>query len=191
MAPVEITAPEFVEKVAALPDDRSRALEMKHALGRHLATRMQADPVGYEVLGERLEQIVRTLGAEQDEAAAVAAMLGLRDDIAVAERAGAASGLDRWTEQPVLGVLQRATGSTAPRPDLVDAARTLALEISDRVDRPHFHYSTEVREELRRHLVMRLVTWQQLTLDEARRTADELVRIASSSRERFLRLGDR
>ncbi|HEX9339542.1 MAG TPA: hypothetical protein VF892_26800, partial [Pseudonocardiaceae bacterium] len=52
----------------------------------------------------------------------------------------------------------------------------------------HFLYNGVVRERTRRRFVRELVGEAAFTPDEARKTADLLVDLATRNRERFLRL---
>ncbi|PKW14294.1 hypothetical protein [Saccharopolyspora spinosa] len=102
-------------------------------------------------------------------------------------------GLDRWTEKPIHSLLEEAM---ADRPalaqlDIVTAARGLAVQISDEVLRPHFLYNGHVRETARKRLIQTLVVDIRFTPATAQHIADRLVDLATSNRERFLRLNDR
>ncbi|HEV8559589.1 MAG TPA: HsdR family type I site-specific deoxyribonuclease [Actinophytocola sp.] len=189
--PVEITASDFAEKVDALPDDRARALEMKHALREHLSTRMGADPVTYQRLSERLEEILRELEEEHDYGQAVLDLLGLRNETLVAEYVAAEHDLDRWTERPIHSLLERLAEELPEATvslDLVWVARDLATRIGAEVGRPNFLYNHAVREQVRRRWLKDLVEEKEFPPDAARRTADELLALATNNRERFLRL---
>ncbi len=191
--PVEITASDFAEKVDALPDDRARALEMKHALRAHISTRVASDPVTYTRLSERLDEILDEMAEDQDFGQAYLDLLGLRTDTLATEQAATEHGLDRWTEQPVCSLLERVIGErpptmTAPELEIVSVARRLSVHVASAVTPAHFLYNGVVRERTRRRFVRELVGEAAFTPDEARKTADLLVDLATRNRERFLRL---
>jgi type I restriction enzyme R subunit len=60
--PISITDAEFTEHVNRQASPRARASEMKHALRHHIRKHLQEDPVHYQKLSERLEQILATFG---------------------------------------------------------------------------------------------------------------------------------
>lgn len=191
--PVEITASDFAEKVNALPDDRARALEMKHALREHISTRMNSDPVMYERLSERLEAILQEMEEDQDYGQTVLDLLGLHTETLAAEQVATQHGLDRWTEKPIHSLLERLRAELPDTPalarlDIVFVARDLASQISIEVRPPHFLYSGEAQQRARRRWLVDLVREKQFPQDIARRTADELLALATNNRERFLRL---
>ncbi|MFC9251204.1 type I restriction endonuclease subunit R [Amycolatopsis thailandensis] len=187
--PVEITAADFAEKVDALPDDRARALEMKHAMTEHISTNMASDPHTYQKLSERLEEILDEMEEDHDFGQAYLDLIGLREETLAAEQDAADRGLDRWTEQPIFSLLEEAREKLPDLPpDMVDVARKLAVQLQLEVHRPHFLYNGTVRETARKRLVRRLVVEERFTPDVARNTADKLVDLATSNRERFLRL---
>ena len=75
--------------------------------------------------------------------------------------------------------------------DLFTAARGLALQISTEVLRPHFLYNGHVRDTARKRLINTLVVETRLPPSDAQHVADKLVDLATSNRERFLRLASR
>ncbi len=58
LGPVSILAPEFEEEVAKLGSDEARASEMEHAIRHEIHVRMDENPVFYQSLKKKLEQII-------------------------------------------------------------------------------------------------------------------------------------
>lgn len=58
LKPISILAPEFEEEVRKLTSDEARASEMEHAIRHEIHVRLDENPVFYESLRERLEQII-------------------------------------------------------------------------------------------------------------------------------------
>ncbi|MFS8096170.1 HsdR family type I site-specific deoxyribonuclease [Lentzea alba] len=192
--PVEITAADFAEKVDALPDDRARALEMKHAMREHISTRMASDPHTYRRLSERLDEILQQMEQDHDFGQTYLELVGLRAQTLAEEEATTELGLDRWTEKPIYSLLEEAVANRKPglaQVDVFTAARGLALQISAEVLRPHFLYNGHVRDTARKRLINTLVVETRLAPSDAQHIADKLVDLATSNRERFLRLVDR
>ncbi len=62
LPPVALTAPDFTEKVEALPGgSRAKASEMEHAIRHHITVNKAKDPAYYQQLSERLEEILQQL----------------------------------------------------------------------------------------------------------------------------------
>jgi type I restriction enzyme R subunit len=191
--PVNITAYDFVEKVNGLPDDRARALEMKHALRDQIAVRIDSDRVTYQRLSERLDEVIQQMEDDHDFGQAVMNLLGLRDEVVAEETTANENDLDRWTEKPVYSLLERALSElsavdTVAKVDLVFRARELSVMIGHAVEVPHFLFNHVVRERVRRELVRHLVIQLKFKQDLAGKTVDELVALAARNRDWFLRL---
>jgi len=148
--------------------------------------------VTYQRLSDRLEQVLREMEEEQDFGQMYLELVGLRADILTEEQAATENGLDRWTEQPLHSLLEqilgeRRTGNLS-NVDVVFVARKIAREIGVAVRPTHFLYNGEVRERVRRQLVVGLVEEVGVGRDDASHTADRMIELATRNRERFLRL---
>src|SRR5262249_30033718 len=80
LPPIALTAPDFAEKVGALPGPRAKASEMEHAIRHHITVHRGEDPARYQRLSERLEQILEELKNDWDQQ--VLALQGLLTDLA-------------------------------------------------------------------------------------------------------------
>lgn len=67
--PVSILSPEFEEEVAKLSSDEAKASEMEHAIRHELHVRLDENPVFYQSLREKLEQIIDARRQAQIDAA--------------------------------------------------------------------------------------------------------------------------
>ena len=192
--PVEITAADFRERVAALASPRVRALEMEHALRRRIAERIASDRAYYERLSERLERILAELRADPEQLA-----LALDDLVREARDREAAEddGLDRRTEAPIRSLLElrfrqaaEATTSTSSSggDNLVALTRNLHRLISVGVQPPHFPRSEYLQNTLRRRIRNYLLDCD-LHADTAGPLAEELLDFARVNRGFFLRDG--
>ena len=187
--PVEITAADFRERVAALASPRVRALEMEHALRRRIAERTASDPAYYERLSERLERILAELRADAEQLA-----LALDDLVREAQEREAATteddGLDRRTEAPIRSLLEvrfqqaaEAAGHV-PSPgadNLLALTRSLHRLIREGVRPPHFPRSEYLQNTLRRRIRNYLLDCD-LHADTAGPLAEELLDFARVNR---------
>ncbi|MGY1456092.1 type I restriction endonuclease subunit R [Streptomyces sp. SS8] len=195
--PVEITDPVFLERVRANRDPRARVSYLRSSLELHITARLRSDPVVYGRFSERLEQIVRSMNEDFEQAAS--AMADLVDEVV---RAGEAegeddgTGLDPWAEQPVHRLLKQALeeGGQAPAPpgaDLVAATRNLTVEIAGMVRPPQFATLPLAQDKVRRRLRRLLEEHMAMDWDATGTLAGKLLDVARERREDFLRYGRR
>ena len=79
---VQLFSPEFDEKVAALRTDEARASEMEHAIRHEINVRIEENPVFYQSLRERLEEIIEHHRLERiDAAEQLRLFASLKDEI--------------------------------------------------------------------------------------------------------------
>ncbi len=76
LEPVSILAPEFEEEMKRLASDEARASEMEHAIRHEIHVRLDENPVFYQSLRERLEQIIQDRRQAQVNAAEQLRLLG-------------------------------------------------------------------------------------------------------------------
>lgn len=189
--PIEITAADFREKISAIDDPRVRAMEMQHALRRHCAEHRASDPVYYQQLSERLDQLIEQL---RDDAERLAAAL---DELVrgIRERASEAGGnLDPHTEQPIRSVLERTLAQSLPddqlpaRPDELDElTRLVATEVSEAVRPPHFTTTVFLQDRLRKRVVVLVRETDIYTQEQVSRVAQDVLALARVNRAFYLR----
>jgi type I restriction enzyme R subunit len=190
--PVEITAADFRERVAALASPRVRALEMEHALRRRIAERTASDPAYYERLSERLERILAQLRSDAEQLAL--ALDELVREVRERETTAENDGLDRRTEAPIRSLLElrvrQAAAAAANMPPL-EADNILTLTrylhglIRNGVQPPHFSRSEHLQGKLRRQIRNYLLD-SDLHEDVAGPLAEELLDFARVNRGVFL-----
>ena len=79
---VQLFSQEFDEKVEALGTDDAKASEMEHAIRHEISVRVEENPVFYQLLRERLEEIIEQRRQERLEAAEQLKLLNdLREDL--------------------------------------------------------------------------------------------------------------
>lgn len=197
---VELTAIDFMEKVGENPDPRARIEYMRSRLRVHIDARLGSDPTRYQRFSERLEEIVRGMSDDFEQAAA--ALADLVTDVVDAEGDdgyGADGGdsrlrdLDRWTERPVYGLLKEAfeqTGAPA-QVDLVDGTRDLTWKIAQLVGSPDFVTLTDTQIMVRREVRIFLEGELHMKWREIGPLAGDLVHLALDQHAAFMRYRDR
>ena len=79
---VQIFSTEFEEKIDALKTDEAKASEMEHAVRHEINVRVEENPVFYQSLRERLEEIIKERREERIDAARQLSLLNrLREDL--------------------------------------------------------------------------------------------------------------
>ena len=79
---VQLFSPEFDERVDALRTDDAKASEMEHAIRHEINVRVEENPVFYQSLRERLEEIIEQRRQERLDAAEQLSLLNsLRDEL--------------------------------------------------------------------------------------------------------------
>lgn len=117
--PLRITDLDFAAKVQALPSPRAKASEMEHAARHHIRSHLDEDPVRYQKLSERLDEMLERLGEYWEQL--VLELQGFIDELA-APPPDHGTGLDA-IESPFHGILANAL----PEPDAAQAAELVTL----------------------------------------------------------------
>jgi len=178
VAPLGILSPEFDLYIQSLPASRSRAAEMEHATRHYISTHEQEDPVHYEKLRQRLEQILADHREQWD--AQVAALAEFLQRI----REGADQaipGLDTQVEVPFYRLLaerQASPPDETRRAELIAITRALVEQIRQRVRRVDFWRMGNAQNELRGDLMKQLIDRSVVAPPQFRPVTDDLMRLA-------------
>lgn len=187
--PVELTAPDFMERVDANPDARARTRYLVSRLRTHITAKIGTDRARYELFSARLEEIVQRMRQDFEQAATDLARL-VGDVTAEPEDTG--PDLDPRTERPVYRALVRELEQTgaAPLPedvDLYEAACRITADIAVLVRPRHFVTQTEARIDARRELRLKVADHLHLDWDDTADMAAGLLELAVERRDDFLR----
>ncbi|GAA4685856.1 HsdR family type I site-specific deoxyribonuclease [Streptomyces chumphonensis] len=190
--PVNLTAPDFMERVASNNDVRARTSYMRSRLDLHITARLRSDPVRYQRFSDRLAEIIRRM--EEDFDAAAAALVSLVSDVQAAEADDATTGgLERWTEQPVYEVLREALETSGDRGtagiDLIQASRDLTVHLATKVSSPDFVTLTDTQIRVRREVRAYLESRLHLDWVATGPVSSSLVDLALDQHAEFLRYG--
>jgi type I restriction enzyme R subunit len=95
LSPMSILAPEFEEEIRKLGSDEARASEMEHAIRHEIHVRLDANPVFFQSLRQRLSQIIEDRRQARINAAEQLRLLGtVVQDLRNVHRSAEALGLD-------------------------------------------------------------------------------------------------
>ncbi|MFC7642636.1 type I restriction endonuclease subunit R [Streptosporangium lutulentum] len=137
LPPIALTAPDFAEKVEALPGPRAKASEMEHAIRYHISIHLAEDPARYQQLSERLEEILEQLATDWEQQ-----VIALRDLLTQVkdEQPENPFGLSK-VESALYGVILTETATSADDAQsehLADVARTLHRVAAETIHRTDF-----------------------------------------------------
>jgi type I restriction enzyme R subunit len=193
---IDLSDPEFMERVNANPDARARIAYMESSLRTRITARLAGDQATYDRFSERLDAIVRQMRDDSEQAAA--GLVRLVGDVNAAEAevgsADTAAGLDPLTEGPVCRALAKALEEAGmlPLPENVDlhgVVRVITGEIVDLVRVPSFMTSAATRNDARRTLRLTVESQLGMEWEDTVEVAAELVRLAEARRDDFLLRG--
>jgi type I restriction enzyme R subunit len=185
IAPIKITDPAFSAHMNELPSKRAKASEMEHAIRHHIRQRADKDPIYYERLSERVDEILDRLEDRWEQ-------IALEFEALIAEvNAGRTdaddTGLDPVTELPFHSLFaDRAASSRTDAADLLIGTTRIVLDGVRRQIRVVGFWENPIKQDELRRSVKRwlddsdLFEWSQL--DEL---AVEVVALAKANRERL------
>ncbi|MCW5250519.1 type I restriction endonuclease subunit R [Streptomyces sp. SHP 1-2] len=192
--PLDITAADYLDKLALLRDDRARALDMASGLKVRIDVKLPkaADQGHYEHLSERLTRITQTMERDFEEAARD--LLGLVQEERTAAAEEQHAGPEHFTVGPVRTRLEQAlvdAGLSADELDLdVDwAARSIADRLAVEAAVSHFTESAVVQEMAIRKLISYLENDLGLWDANTESIATDLVDLAVRRVDDFRRWG--
>lgn len=183
--PLDILAAEFEAHVGQLRSPRAQAAEMEFATRQHIRQHYQEDPVFYQKLSERLEQILQQF-ADNWEAQVAA----LRDLIRGYRQSQAEVEREDRTVQPFLRILTEATGvavhTEAQREALARAAVALVGTLRGEIGRVDFWRNPVAQEELRSRVVQQLDRLDVAPFEQLQAVADQVLQTARANHTRLV-----
>lgn len=112
IGPIAITDAKFAEHLSRKVSDRAKASEMEHAVRSHVRKNLDKDPVYYNGISERLEEILKKF---KDDWKQLALELGtLVDDVQTGRQQDDTLGLDPHLHAPFFDVLKEEREKEAP-----------------------------------------------------------------------------
>ena len=192
--PIDILAANFDEHVAGVRSPRAQAAEMEFAARHHISRHWQEDPVYYQKLSQRLEEILQTFADNWQ--AQVEALRQLIRSYRDTQRE--MSRQDR-TLRPFLRLLVNQGGAaSAGQPTPAErerlAAATVAMvdQIRDEISRVDFWRKPTAQDRLRRHIVSYLDNHDLVPFDKQEPLADDILRTAQANHTHIVStVGDR
>ena len=183
--PVRITAPEFAEHIGGISSQRTKASEMEHAVRFHIREHLDEDPVYYEKLSKRVDEILGRLKERWEQIA-----LEFQELIAEVQ-AGRTdedhTGLDPATELPFHNLMVERVAS--PEPDtadrLINRTSKLVAEIRRMIGVVGFWDNATKQDDLRKSIKQSLDDSDLFDFDGLDELAVELVALAKANQHRL------
>lgn len=184
--PVPITDPRFAERIRSKPvSDRAKASEMEHAIRSHIKKKLDEDPVHYQRLSERLEEILKKFKGDWKQQ--VIALSEHLEEVKKGRREDEDLGLDPRLHAPFFDLLKRAREEEAPVHGAdVRWLADLTVDLVDRVLRPGVDvvgfWKSPPRQEDLRGAVFRFLDENEIVdFDRIDPLADRLMELAKAN----------
>ena len=183
--PVRITAPEFAEHIGGIGSQRTKASEMEHAVRFHIREHLDEDPVYYDKLSKRVDEILDRLKERWEQIA-----LEFQDLIAEA-KAGRTdenhTGLDPATELPFHNLMAERIASSGPDTTdrLITRTSELVAEIRRMIGVVGFWDNATKQDDLRKSIKQSLDDSDLFDFDGLDELAVELVALAKANQHRL------
>ncbi len=187
IAPIAITDVGFAAAVGQKASPRAKASEMEHAIRHHIRKHLDEDPVHYEKLSERLDEILKKYKDDWDQLVLVLAPLV---DEVKGGRNVDDTGLDPVTQAPLWSILKaerqkekRVTG--ADEKWLAERTVELVELIRGEVRLVGFWKNPHAREVLRGQVFTFLDDHEIVDFDRAEAVADKVMEWAKASHDKY------
>ena len=185
--PIDILAAEFEEHVGRIRSPRAQAAEMEFAARHHIRRHWQEDPVYYQKLSERLEEILQTFADNWE-----AQVKALRDLIRAYRQTHDDVDREDRAMKPFLRLLTEATeGRPTPEARQRIAAATVEMvdQIRREISRVDFWRNPVAQEQLRGRIVRYLDNHDLVPFEKQEALADQIVQTARANHTLLVRDG--
>lgn len=189
--PIAITDAKFSEHVTKQVSPRAKASEMEHAIRSHIKKKLDEDPVHYQRLSERLEEILTKFGEDWEQL--TIALKAFVQEVTEGRRRDDDIALDPQLHAPFFDVLREERAKEKPvaaadKKWLADLTVDMVERIvRDAVSNVGFWKSAPRQEELRGRLFIFLDDNEIVEFDRADAVADRLMELAKANHHKLER----
>ena len=182
---VRVTDPDFSVRIGGISSDRAKASEMEHAVRHHIREHIDEDPVYYQKLSQRIDEILDRLEERWEQIA-----FELEDLIAEV-KAGRAdeenTGLDPTTELPFHSQMAEKLASSEPdaAEQLLALTRGLVADVRRIIGTVGFWDNPTKQDELRKNIKRALDKSDLFAYEGIDELAVELVDLAKANQQRL------
>ncbi|AZI43214.1 type I restriction endonuclease subunit R [Deinococcus psychrotolerans] len=179
--PIEVLNPNFSQQVGGYLSKQTQAAAMEHAAKHFITLHADEDPVYYQKLSEKLEELLKLHAQHWD--ALVSALKTFIGEVQTGRPADT-TGLNPLTEAPLFSLLLAAQAaelqglSEAQRERLIEGTVTVVQELRNRTVRPDFWRNAVQQKQVKGWLFAFLDQHDLVPYDACAKTADELMNLA-------------
>ena len=183
--PVRITAPDFADYISEIGSARAKASEMEHAMRFHIREHLDEDPVYYQKLSKRIDEILDRLKERWDQIAFE--FQELIDEVNAGRIDEDQTGLDPSTELPFHSVMAErvASSDTGAAEALVELTRELVDRVRGIIGVVGFWDNATRQDDLRKSIKQTLDASDLFAYDSLDELAVELVALAKANQHRL------
>jgi len=186
--PIDIMAAGFEKHVEAMGSARAKAAEMEFAARHHISEHWPEDPVYYQKLSERLEEILQAYADNWD-----AQVEALRDFIRSYRETREEMSREDRALRPFLRLLVEASADGRPGPEerrrLAAATVGMVDRIRDEISRVDFWRKPIAQDRLRRRIVQYLDNHDLVPFEDQEPLADQIVQTARANHTDLMEAG--
>jgi type I restriction enzyme R subunit len=160
--PVSILeAEEFDAEVQGLESDQARASEMQHAIKHEISIRYDEDPVHYESLQERVEELIEQYRQKRlNDREIIEELREILDEMRSRDKLARSKGLEDTTELSFYHALEDVLLTEehdANQQELVDLTGDIIAEVEEIADVVEWQEKVTVQQKLRKKVKLRLM----------------------------------
>ena len=183
--PVRITASDFTDHIREIGSARTKASEMEHAMRFHVREHLDEDPVYYQKLSKRIDEILEKLKDRWEQIAIE--FQELIDEVNAGRTDENQTGLAPATELPFHNVMAERAASSAPDAShgLIDLTSDLVAKIRRIIGVVGFWDNPTKQDDLRKTVKQTLDASDLFPYDSLDELAVELVALAKANQHRL------
>jgi type I restriction enzyme R subunit len=183
--PVRVTAPEFADHISEIGSARAKASEMEHAMRFHIRENLDEDPVYYQKLSKRIDEILEKLEERWEQIALE--FQELIDEVNAGRVDENHTGLDPTTELPFHNMMAEKVASSAPdaTDELISLTSDLVTKIRRIIGAVGFWDNPTKQDDLRKTIKQTLDASDLFPYDSLDELAVELVALAKANQHRL------
>jgi len=167
-----IDAEEFDPEIEGLESDEARASEMQHAIKHEISVRHDEDPVQYESLQERVEELIEQYREKRlSDQEVVEELKDLLEEMRSRDQQARAKGLEDATELSFYHALEDVLfdeDAAVDQQELVELTSDIVAEVEDVVDVVEWQEKVTVQQKLRKKVKLRLLQADVAMTDDER-----------------------
>lgn len=167
-----IDAEEFDPEIEGLESDEARASEMQHAIKHEISVRHDEDPVQYESLQERVEELIEQYREKRlSDQEVVEELKDLLEEMRSRDQQARAKGLEDATELSFHHALEDVLlheDAAVDQQELVELTSDIVAEVEDVVDVVEWQEKVTVQQKLRKKVKLRLMQADVAMTDDER-----------------------